>query len=138
MYHYAECGLRNVWLRDGYREVDTPHGKVVVIANKKDLHRVIAEGLIRQPYLTGREFRFLRTQLDMSQRDVGALLGKQAQTVASWEKKSRVPKYADLFIRLYFSNTPTRDAVTEYERNTSDRFDPEFQFNRDQWRFQAA
>ena len=26
MYHYRECGLRNVWLANGYDEHDTPYG----------------------------------------------------------------------------------------------------------------
>ena len=31
MYHYRECGLRNVWLANGFDEHDTPYGPGIAI-----------------------------------------------------------------------------------------------------------
>ena len=77
MYHYTESGLLNVWLKNGYQEIDTPYGAAVHIENVEALHTAIAEMLIEQPFLSGREFKFLRTLMDMTQmRKMGKLLSQ--------------------------------------------------------------
>jgi DNA-binding transcriptional regulator YiaG len=103
MYHYTECGLRNVWLVNGYRIHDTSYGKGVSVENMDQLHRVIAMLLItRKPALTGAEFRFLRKELGLSQAKLASLIGNNAQSVALWEKRGRIPKWADRFIRAIY------------------------------------
>lgn len=39
MYHDRECGLTKVWLKNGFRKIDTPYGKVVEIEHVEELHR---------------------------------------------------------------------------------------------------
>ncbi len=76
-YHYTECGLDNVWLENGY-EVETHknYGDLVCISNPRGLHDAIGRLLVRLPRtLFGSEFRFLRTELDMSQRILAETLG---------------------------------------------------------------
>ena len=76
MYHYTMCGLDNVWLENGYTEKKTAYGNAVSIDAVEDLHRVIALSLCDKPHrLTGKEFRFLRTTMNMSQGGIAKLLG---------------------------------------------------------------
>lgn len=103
MYHYRECGLRNVWLANGFEEHDTPYGEGVAIHDLEGLHRTIAHGLVgKGGKLTGAELRFLRQEMDMSQAKLAAMLGNEAQTVALWEKRGGQPKIADRFIRAIY------------------------------------
>lgn len=102
MYHYLESGLRNVWLKNGFRMQKTPYGDAVAIEDIKGLHEAIALHLIEKPSrLKGTEVRFLRKEMDMSQSGIGALLGVSAQTIALWEKgKAKVTVPSDRLLRL--------------------------------------
>lgn len=103
MYKYDICGLDNVFLKNGYQEHVTPYGKGVSFHNLDGLHRTIAQTLIeRRLALSGAEFRFLRTELDLSQAGFGVIVGKSEQAVAIWEKQDKVPKDADLIIRALY------------------------------------
>ena len=134
MYHYTESGLRNVHLQNGFTEIDTPYGKAVSIHGIDDLHRAIAGHLIRQPYLSGREFRFLRIELDMTQREVGEYLGVGPQSVAMWEKSARVLRKADQIIRALYQNVPTREIATMLDAVEPERFVQHFHITaQDNW-----
>ena len=68
MCHYRECGLRNIWLANGFEEHDTLYGEGVAIHDLEGLHRTIAHGLVgKGGKLTGAELRFLRHEMDLSQ-----------------------------------------------------------------------
>lgn len=100
MYHYRECGLRNVWLANGFDSHETAYGPGIAIHDLPGLHRAIARGLINKGgRLTGSELRFLRHEMNLSQARLAALLGNEAQTIALWEKRGGQPKLADRFIR---------------------------------------
>lgn len=115
-YHYVQCGLDNVWLENGFEVIKTPYGKSVKIDNPAQLDAAIAEDLTQKPSpLTGREFRFLRLQLDMSQKRVGELLGKEAQTVALWEKAEAVNRDVDFMIRHIYRQTAINARQTYVE-----------------------
>lgn len=101
MYHYTECGLKNIWLVNGYHQLDTPYGRATSIEDLAGLHSVIVDILVnRKPTLTGAEFRFLRKELGLSQARLADLLGNNSQSVAVWEKTGRIPKWADRLIRI--------------------------------------
>ena len=104
MYHYTESGLRNIWLANGYKLHETPHGKGIAFGNIAGLHREIGRWLCAyRPRLTGAEFRFLRHELDISQVALASLLGNDAQSVALWEKgKVKVPAWADRLMRALY------------------------------------
>lgn len=103
MHHYTECGLPNVWLVNGYRPHATPYGDGVVIENVEPLNRAIAAYLVeRAAPLTGAEFRFLRVELDLSQARLADYFGNDAQSVALWEKRGRIPAWADRFLRAIY------------------------------------
>lgn len=106
MYHYRESGLRNVWLRNGYRVLNTPYGEAIEIEKVEQLHRAIARAVLTRPRLSGREFRFLRCEMNLSQEALAQMLGNSAQSVALWEKGRGAPKWADRLIRaLYREHT---------------------------------
>lgn len=103
MYHYRESGLPNVYLTNGYREVVTAYGRSVAIEDVEVLHAAIATTLvIERQHLTGREVRFIRKFLNLTQAQLANLLGVEEQSVRRWEKLSRVPKAADHSVRLIF------------------------------------
>ena len=107
MYHYKTCGLDGIYLKNGYEVTETAEGSAVSIHDIYSLHRVIAKGLIEKASpLTGREFRFLRIEMDMSQRAVGDLMDKTDQIIAKWEKgQNKIPVLADKAMRdLYMDS----------------------------------
>lgn len=101
-FHYKSCGLDNVYLLNGYQERVIDGVKAVSIHDQDGLHRTIAQQLIEKPApLTGDEFRFLRIELDLSQKALADLLDVQDQTVAKWEKgqTKKVRGMADVLMR---------------------------------------
>ena len=85
MYQYKQSGLDNVWLVDGYQIVNTPYGEAVQFEDATSLDLAIANALINQTEpLTGKEFRFLRQQIGMSQSDVASFMHVDPQSVARW------------------------------------------------------
>ena len=102
-YHYTECGLNNVWLINGFSRVKTPYGPGLIIDDIEGLHRAIANVLVRDKLRwSGGEFRFIRKELNMSQKSLADIFGKDVQTIARWEKSGRVPKMADRFLRTIY------------------------------------
>jgi putative transcriptional regulator len=125
MYHYTDGGLRNVWLKNGYVEKDTPYGKAVSFYDLDGLTRAICMALSSKPgKLTGAEFRYIRSGLLLSQKSLGKLLGCTEQAIAKWEKTGKVPKTADLVIRIIYKQAQDGkegvDAAVEM-LNTLDR-----------------
>jgi putative transcriptional regulator len=103
MHRYTGCGLRNVYLVNGYKKHKTPYGEGIAIDDVEGLHRAVALHLVtHKSRLSGAEFRYVRKELELTQADLAALLGNVAQSVALWEKKGRVPKWADLLIRAFY------------------------------------
>ena len=107
LYHYTECGLDNVWLDGGF-EVQKfgSYGTAVAVHDENGLHQVLGRDIVGQDsHLVGQELRFLRTQLDWTQTDLGKRLGyNDGQMVAKWEKAKHraVPVSADVFIRAAY------------------------------------
>ena len=104
MYHYTDGGLRNIWLSNGYEVKRTPYGEAVSIQDLDGLVKAICSALIRKKTkLTGAEFRYIRQAMLMSQSSLGKALGRTDQAVALWEKKSNIPKAADLVLRVLYA-----------------------------------
>lgn len=101
MYKYLGCGLDNILLRNGYELRKTASGvDVVAIQDVAGLHRAIAKNLcdVTRP-LTSKEFRFLRKELDMSQRQVALLARVEEQTVSLWERGSPINSASEMLLR---------------------------------------
>ncbi|MBS3896760.1 helix-turn-helix domain-containing protein [Silanimonas sp.] len=110
MHHYLGSGLANVWLRNGYRKQKTPFGVAVSLDDVAGLHRAIGLSLARQLRLSGREFRFLRKELGITQQALADALGyADAQALAKWERSARVPHAPGLILRqLYLESAERR------------------------------
>ncbi len=101
-YRYDECGLDNVILV-GLEACEDDEGSLVVtIQHVNVLHRAIVKAIATKPSgITGREVRFIRTELGLTQAEFAARINKDAQTVARWEKgKNPVDPTADTVIRV--------------------------------------
>jgi DNA-binding transcriptional regulator YiaG len=121
-YHYTEGGLDYVYLLDGFEIVETGHGQAVHVANASKLDRAIALAIVRrQNRLAGQEVRFLRGLMDMTQEELGRALGKDAQTVARWEKgKTEPPSTEDIAIRqIFLEKTGHRQRFIETSRQVA-------------------
>lgn len=106
MYHYTDSGLDNVWLVNGFTEVETPYGIGVSIDNLEGLHLAIGHWLVTRPSpLTGAEFRFLRLEMDISQKSLGGLMASKEQNVGRWERGDVViPGPADRLLRVLYAD----------------------------------
>jgi len=105
-YHYRQCGLDHVYLVNGFERADTKYGDSIRVHDIDGLHRAIGMHLIEQKRpLTGAEVRFIRHELDLSQRGLGDLLDKSGQTVARWEKgEVQIDGTAERLLRLLYKN----------------------------------
>jgi putative transcriptional regulator len=107
IYHYSESGLDTVFLVNGFEFKDTPGGKTVTIHDIDGLHQAIGTALIcKRQRLTGKEFRFLRSELLLSQASLAKVLGVRELTVARWEKgQSEIPLSAEAIVRKLFAES---------------------------------
>jgi len=118
MYHYLESGLRNIWLKNGYKEERGSYGITVAIEDIEGLHQVIALTLTQKPIrLSGTEIRFLRKEMGLSQQGLGQILSVSSQSVAQWEKgKGKIQGPSDRLLRVlvyefYKHNVTVRDFI---------------------------
>jgi DNA-binding transcriptional regulator YiaG len=118
MYHYTDGGLRNVWLANGYEIKKTPFGEGVAFHKLDGITEYICIALTNKAgVLTGAEFRYIRSAgMLLSQPALGKLMGIDGQSVARWEKTSKVPRWADKLVRLLYTaqaegNEPIAKAV---------------------------
>lgn len=116
--HYTACGLENVWLANGFTVKETKYGKGVSIEDVDGLHRLLASKLVEaKVLLTGKEFRFLRVHLGLTQQGLGKLLGDVSENAVSlWERKDSVPPIYDHWLRIlviakFEGDTKVADAV---------------------------
>lgn len=147
MLHYQDCGLKNVWLANGYRyeEVDGA-GACLEIDHIDNLHRTIAHRLVHYTKrLKGSEIRFLRIEMGMSQKRLADCLGVDEQSVSLWERNRRRPTIAaERMLRLmYLEHADGTTAVAAMiERwNDTDRQEDDakyvFKETRSGWRVAA-
>lgn len=102
LYRYTESGLDNVFI-EGMEPCIDDHGeKVFHIPNPNDLHKVIATGIVAHPKgMSGKELRFLRTEMGLTQAELAKLVHFDTQTVARWEKgKWTIDSAAEVLVRM--------------------------------------
>lgn len=106
-YHYRECGLDNIYLLNGFDYVETPRGRSVHIKDLDGLHRAIGMMLVSEKKnLSGKEFRFLRHELNQTQQTLADILGVNVQALARWEKgrtKAPIDGPAQRLLRLLYA-----------------------------------
>ena len=107
LYQYLESGLDDVKLENGFEFHDGEDGREISIDNIEGLHYAIACDLVeKEQRLSGREFRFLRTELSLSQASLAQILGVKELTVGRWEKSDTdIPLATDAVLRKMYSET---------------------------------
>jgi DNA-binding transcriptional regulator YiaG len=102
--HYPQCGLDDVYLMNGYTIENTEDGPVLSVRNLDSLHKVIGQYLATEKkVLNGKEIRYLRKHMDLTQAELGRLLRVSDQQVARWEKEqSAMPGPADGLLRSLY------------------------------------
>src|SRR5271170_3535240 len=111
-HHYKESGLDNVYLENGYKAIETPYGTGMAIQDTEGLHKAIGLWLVGQPVpLNGAELRFLRMEMESTQRDLAGILGAKEQTLRIWEKGrgKPIPGPVDRLLRAIYSEFATGD-----------------------------
>lgn len=106
LLHYKGCGLDDVFLASGYDQEPTPYGSGVRIRNLDKLREAIGLSLVvERKVLRGKELRYLRQQMNLTQTELARLMGCNSQQVARYEKETNeVPGPADRMIRLLYKD----------------------------------
>jgi len=101
-YRYTECGLDNVYVHGLHPIIDDDGEDVYRINNINGLHKAIARGIITQSAaMSGKHLRFLRTEMGLTQAELGKMVHKEQLTVGRWEREeSPIDTNADTIIRL--------------------------------------
>lgn len=99
LFHYTECGLDNIYLASGVNYVKTEYGDGYSIHDADDLHQVIGMLVALKPAeLSSAEVKFIRIELDLSQKELAALLGVTDQTVSLWERGKQIIQRAESLV----------------------------------------
>lgn len=103
-YHYEDCGLKGIYLLNGFETEEFAGEKYVTIHNVDSLHWAIGQHLaFHEGTLTKREIRFLRITMGLTQAELAAKIGNDTQTVARWEKgKTPIPGPSERLLRAQF------------------------------------
>ena len=102
-YRYTECGLDNVVV-EGVSFVQDDKGENVVrIPNINGLHRAIAVAIVRRGMMmSGREMRFLRAEMGMTQAELADMIHREPLTISRWERgETEIDANAETLIRLH-------------------------------------
>jgi DNA-binding transcriptional regulator YiaG len=101
-YHYTECGLDNVFIEG--MDIVEDHGgeETVTIPAIGALHKVICEGIVQlTSKMTGKELRFLRTEMGLTQANLAEIVKVTSLTVSRWERdENAIDDAAEMLIRL--------------------------------------
>jgi transcriptional regulator with XRE-family HTH domain len=102
-YRYTESGLDNVLIEGAQLIADDEGEGTVTLPNVRGLHRAIAAAIVGKPSsLTGRELRFLRTELEMTQAQLARIVHREPLAISRWERGeiSEIEPNAEMIVRL--------------------------------------
>jgi DNA-binding transcriptional regulator YiaG len=101
-YHYRESGLDNVLIEGVMPCKDDEGFDVVTIPNIAGLHATIAEGIVtHRAGMSGKELRFLRSEMGMTQAQLAQVVHHDAQSLGRWERgEFPMEPVAEALIRL--------------------------------------
>ncbi|MEM6834099.1 MAG: helix-turn-helix transcriptional regulator [Pseudomonadota bacterium] len=106
-YHYLDSGLDDIWLSgSGVVRTETPYGPATSIHNIDELHNAIGRSIANSKEINRKEFRFLRVELDLSQKALASLLRATEQQVYRWETgQTAIPGTAQALLAGYYLET---------------------------------
>lgn len=102
-YLYLESGLDNVIIEGIGVVVDDAGEESVTIPNINGLHRAIALAILRKhSAVSGKELRFLRTEIGLTQAELAGIVHKEPLTISRWERgEQTIEPNAEAVLRLY-------------------------------------
>lgn len=102
-YRYVECGLDNVFIVGVSFLKDDAGEEVVTIRNVNGLHKAIAYGIVtRDSMMNGREMRFLRTEMGLTQAELASIIHREPLTISRWERgETEIDSNAETLVRLH-------------------------------------
>ena len=102
-YRYTESGLNNVIVKGAHILVDDAGERCVTIPNINGLHKAIASGIVyRHSTMTGKELRFLRSEMGMTQAELAAMVHREPLAISRWERAEiPIDSNAEALIRLH-------------------------------------
>ncbi|GAA0340810.1 hypothetical protein GCM10009092_01610 [Bowmanella denitrificans] len=116
MYHYTESGLSNVYLKNGFTVEQIDGEEYTSIDDMNGLHKAIAQVIVdsNRP-LSNEEFKFLRIELNLSQKMLGMRFGVDEQTIARYEKgQTKIPRTTDVALRTLYMESQQRNNPVSY------------------------
>ena len=115
-YQYTECGLSNVWIQ-GLRTEDDVGEEIIKILNIGSLHKLISQGVVAsEGTLTGPELRYLRTEMGLTQAQLGELVHRERLTISRWERgENHLDGATEAYIRILASSKLGLDGIDSEE-----------------------
>lgn len=103
-YHYKGCGLDNVILLGGYVKEEFDGEDHYGVEDVFGLHRVIGHVIATKAgALSPQEVKFLRNEMNLTQDELGRLLGLSSQAIARYEKGiTGVGGPAERLLRMFY------------------------------------
>ncbi len=103
VYRYMESGLDNVFIEGVSFVTDDAGEACITVPNINGLHKAIATGIVRQKAgMTGREMRFLRTEIGLTQAELAVIVHREALAISRWERgEVPIDSNAEALIRLF-------------------------------------
>ena len=102
-YRYTECGLDNVLIEQLNFLQDDAGEQCIHVPNVNGLHKAIACGIVRRESgMTGRELRFIRTEIGMTQAQMAEFVHREPLAISRWERgEGVIDSNAEALIRLH-------------------------------------
>ncbi len=118
-YHYKACGLDGIYLLNGYDVKKHEGERHVFVRNVDELHMAIGRHIVsKRKGLTGKDVKFLRNTLDLTQSALAGRLGNNPQSIARWEKgQCEIPGDAEKLLRIIFFACLATDEELELLRD---------------------
>ncbi len=115
-YHYTECGLHDVSI-EGLQAQDDAGEETITIPNVRSLHKLISRSIVTSKgSLTGSELRYLRTEMGLTQTQLGKLVHRERGTILRWEQGESTPDgNADAYIRILATDKLKLDRIDPEE-----------------------
>ena len=102
-YHYTECGLDNVYIEGMEPRVDDAGETVYSVPYINRLQAAIALSIVTHEHgMSGKELRFIRTEMGLTQAELANLLHREPLTIGRWERAERpISNNSETLIRLF-------------------------------------
>ena len=109
---YTECGLPDVWV-EGLRMEDNAGEEIIRIPNIGSLHKLISREVVTSKgTLTGSELRYLRTEMGLTQTELGELVHRERLTISRWENgENTLDGATEAYIRILASSKLGLDRI---------------------------